>query len=424
MKTKLFIIAIFNVLLAFTSGCNSSEVESADIEQVNYLDIIFDLCPEAEILETESSGNGLIEIDYLCNNYTYEATILDGELLYVERELDAADIFYKTIKETLKKKYSDRLLDEILEVTTPDTVFYKAEIIKNGMEENLYFSAKGEKFKIKKLGFSENEQRKEIFRSGKYFDLGYKFSYPDINCDLPDILREISGISVVSDTLIYCIQDELGAIFEFDPVREEIKQMYRFTDIGDFEDIAVINGLIYVLRSDGKIFEYSIEKGSIVGEKFIQTDSPDIEGMCVYGDFLYISNKAEEVNQDVNCRSIHRINLQTRIAAERFLEININELNSFLIEKYGLTTSIDFDFNPSGLDFNPTTGELYVLSATDRLIAVFKDKQLTNIIPLAADRYYKPEGISFSRNGDLYISSEGDKKGFSPGKIFMFKANK
>ncbi len=43
------------------------------------------------------------------------------------------------------------------------------------------------------------------------------------------------------------------------------------------------------------------------------------------------------------------------------------------------------------------------------------------MLPLPADIYYKPEGLSFYENGDLLVSSEGDKKGFIKGTINLVK---
>ena len=78
-------------------------------------------------------------------------------------------------------------------------------------------------------------------------------------------------------------------------------------------------------------------------------------------------------------------------------------------------------FNPSAIAIHPLTNERYVLSATNRMIAIYKDKTLTNVFPLPAQLYFKPEGLDFAENGDLFLSSEGMKKGYLGGQIFFFK---
>lgn len=74
--------------------------------------------------------------------------------------------------------------------------------------------------------------------------------------------------------------------------------------------------------------------------------------------------------------------------------------------------------NPSALAIHPLTGDWYVLSATNRLLAVYSQGQLMSVYPLPAEVYYKPEGMTFCPNGDLYLSSEGMKNGYIGGEIY------
>jgi hypothetical protein len=50
---------------------------------------------------------------------------------------------------------------------------------------------------------------------------------------------------------------------------------------------------------------------------------------------------------------------------------------------------------------------------------VFNGTKCT-VTPLPAEVFYKPEGLAFFPNGDLLISSEGDKKGVAKGSIMRF----
>ncbi|WP_010526460.1 hypothetical protein [Thermophagus xiamenensis] len=70
---------------------------------------------------------------------------------------------------------------------------------------------------------------------------------------------------------------------------------------------------------------------------------------------------------------------------------------------------------------HPVTGEVFVLSADNRLLTIYGNKKLKSVYPLAEELFYKPEGLGFADNGDLYISSEGIKNGFLKGQIHYFK---
>ncbi len=118
---------------------------------------------------------------------------------------------------------------------------------------------------------------------------------------------------------------------------------------------------------------------------------------------------------------IYRVKANKLDNIEPYLEINIDVLSDFLVKNYSELGITKILFNPSSIAIHPITKEMYILSASDRFIAIYKDKQLINIIPLSAEIYYKPEGLSFYENGDFLISSEGDKKGFVTGTINLVK---
>ncbi len=56
----------------------------------------------------------------------------------------------------------------------------------------------------------------------------YDLTSPDADYELPDILREISGISWYGNNKIACIQDEQAVIYIFDEKKGEISDSYSF----------------------------------------------------------------------------------------------------------------------------------------------------------------------------------------------------
>jgi hypothetical protein len=54
---------------------------------------------------------------------------------------------------------------------------------------------------------------------------------------------------------------------------------------------------------------------------------------------------------------------------------------------------------------------MFLLSSVDKLLFVFNTKnELEFIEQLNPDMFKQPEGITFMKNGDLFISNEGIKK--------------
>src|SRR6218665_1128781 len=84
---------------------------------------------------------------------------------------------------------------------------------------------------------------------------GYSFKEPQSKIILPDTLHEISGVTCIDSLTLGCIQDENGILFIYDLEKREIKSQFTFELDGDYEGLAKVNNDMYVLRSDGAIFE-------------------------------------------------------------------------------------------------------------------------------------------------------------------------
>ena len=79
------------------------------------------------------------------------------------------------------------------------------------------------------------------------------------------------------------------------------------------------------------------------------------------------------------------------------------------------------DFSPSGIAIHPISGDYYLTSGRGSLLVILgKDKQLKDVIFLNSKLNPQPEGITFDKDNNLYISTEG--KGYN-GKIFKFVYN-
>ncbi|HRT54528.1 MAG TPA: hypothetical protein P5291_10630, partial [Flavobacteriales bacterium] len=107
-------------------------------------------------------------------------------------------------------------------------------------------------------------------------------------------------------------------------------------------------------------------------------------------------------------------------SAVHYRELDVNAVASYLSQHWPSLIKAPVRFSPSAVAIHPRTGQLYVLSADDRLLAIYGDA-LERVTPLPATDHYKPEGLAFLPNGDLLISSEGDKKGLVQASIVRFR---
>jgi len=409
------------VLLVVFFSCEAQE------ERTQYVSKVMSICPDAEIIEVESKDE-YVEIEYVCGNEVFEIGLdTDLRIIFSESEISLDDKTHQKISDKLDKKYVGWKTDEFILVELQDTSFYKAEILRNGVEENVYFTLDGKYYKAKNLALDASWNITSLEKNTLYNTSGYSLTIPDRTFELPGILIEISGISVINDTVLLGVQDEAGIVFRYNLQKEELSKMYRFTGDGDFEDITVRGDTIAVLRSDGTLFSLNYKDYS--GE----SDSRVLPINCMNMEGLFYDNpqkrflvacKEPLVNKPASLRYIFSVGVNSSERPEKEFVIDLQEINTFLREHYhGIGTNL-ITFNPSAVSVHPLTGDIYVLSASDRLLAVYRNKQLTAIYPLAEELFYKPEGISFNKNGDLYISSEGDKKGYAGGQIHYFTFRK
>jgi uncharacterized protein YjiK len=244
-------------------------------------------------------------------------------------------------------------------------------------------------------------------------DFPYNLNSPDQEYSLPESLREISGLSYLSSDKLACIQDEEGVLFIFDTRQSKIAEEIQFGKSGDYEGIEVIGNKVYVIKSNGKILSFDIGKPNEVIEISTPlTQKNDIEGLGYdpINNTLLIAckAKAEVSGNGATGKAIYSYDLhQNKFLEEPVLVIKEGDV------KGGKSNKI----KPSGVAVHPKTGEHYILASSHQVF-VFKDKALSNTIPLDPSIFTQPEGICFSEDGTLFISSEGGD--FGSGKIFRF----
>jgi len=251
---------------------------------------------------------------------------------------------------------------------------------------------------------------------------GYTFSAPDERIILPPVLHEISGIALISSTSVACVQDEVGVIFIYDLQKKDITRQIYFNGDGDYEGITSVNDEIYVLRSDGTLFEKKDPENSAPGRYIPLKKIPynEFEGLCYdqKNKRLLIApkDKPDEDSDSKNKREIYGYDPWKGILNNTpAITINIKKIKKFAAAKRITDQSkdkkdddFDIKFNPSAIGIHPVTGKLFVLTASTPMIFVFDiNGTVEHVIKLDPEIYNMPEGITFFKNGDMLISNEG-----------------
>lgn len=256
---------------------------------------------------------------------------------------------------------------------------------------------------------------------------GYDFSSPQKIYILPAVLHEISGITAINSSTLACIQDENGVIFLYNITNEKIIRQIYFSYEGDYEGITSVNNTLYILRSDGVIFEVKDFESEKLSRATYVSGVPggDNEGLCynplnkrlLLGPKAPYSKKGDEKDK----RYIYGFDTGSKkLIQDPVLIIDLDDIENFARQnnlkvpvknKKGDKKEPDIKFRISALGIHPLTNKLYIISGMERLLFVFDNKGRIDFIKwLDPDIFPQPEGITFLKNGDMLISNEGQNK--------------
>lgn len=275
-------------------------------------------------------------------------------------------------------------------------------------------------------------------------DVGFHFPYdldnPERKYYLPDILMEISGNTLLNDRIMICIQDEEGDLFFYDLDEGQLLKRVDFGKDADYEDLVLVEDEVFVLRSNGTIYRLrNFENEETVRTKEIKTrlkKKNNCEGLCYdpVENRLLIALKGDpEVDDDQDFdgfKAIYAFDLEKeKVSKSPAYLIDLSKIkdleNASLYEKIShriaetFEESGDIRFQPSAIAIHPLTGHIYILATVGKAIVVMdREGEMIWVEQLDKWKFVQPEGITFSLDGTLYISSEGDG---GNGKLMRFE---
>ena len=239
---------------------------------------------------------------------------------------------------------------------------------------------------------------------------GYNLNNPQ-RIIMPASLHEISGIAFYqgrTDT-VYAEQDEDGRLFYLKPGDKKASS-FKFGKHGDYEDVALCNGYVIMLKSDGKLYSFPFsdihsEESDNVTEWKDLLPAGEYEGMCAdeAGKLIYVLCKhcQDEKTSKIAEGYIFQISNDGKISQSSSFVVDVKDVEA-------LTGIKKINFHPSALGHNPRTNEWYIISSVNKILVVAdKNWKVTATYKLNPALYIQPEGIAFDKDNNLYISNEG-----------------
>jgi uncharacterized protein YjiK len=246
----------------------------------------------------------------------------------------------------------------------------------------------------------------------------YDLLHPIKQFELPHSLREISGITFYNDRRLACIQDEKGKIYIYSLKKEDVKESVSFGPDHDYEAIALVNDTFFVLHSTGTLFQItgfdSAGQQTITYDTFLKKEN-NTEGLCfddVTHGLLIACKGVSHKKEKEGLKEIYRFDLDSKtLDRQPVFKIHVNQLAKFMSENRLTVPPTEKEgtfFEPSEIAVHPFSKDIYVLSSVGKMIVVMdRSGQIKDVALLDPSVAPHPEGMTFSKDGNLFISSEG-----------------
>ena len=245
-------------------------------------------------------------------------------------------------------------------------------------------------------------EHKKVIRTPQ----GYNITEPD-KIDLGSKLDEISGIFWVNDSMMIANNDESGKIFAIN-LKDRNNYDYRNIKFGgkdDYEDIVKVEDTIFLLIATGSILKvtgYNADSTQSVVVATVPGKSNEFESMYYDKDIHSLVMLCKTCHKEKDqVRAAYRYDLNTQtLIEEPYYRVDIKAIRQLLNDSRN-------EFKPSAAAINPVQNKIYMIASVGKVLVV-TDKQgkVEQAFPISPTLFPQPEGLTFSPNGDLYISNE------------------
>ncbi len=229
---------------------------------------------------------------------------------------------------------------------------------------------------------------------------------------LPKKLNEISGLAVTDENRLFTHNDEVGIVYEIDITTGKVIDEFQLGKKKlkkDFEGIAAVEDSLFLVTSSGVLykFPYPVEKQYVKYETFktLLSSKYNVEGLSYdkVRNALLLACKGYAGKKMKNYKAIYAFDLNT---------YKLIEQPAYLIDLDTLKNNFNIkNFSPSGMDINPSTGNLFILSSNEKaIIELSANGEILSGVKLNSMYHRQPEGISFLSDLSLLISDEAKGK--------------
>jgi uncharacterized protein YjiK len=231
-------------------------------------------------------------------------------------------------------------------------------------------------------------------------------SETDSQWRLPDRLQEISGLAVSPDGRLFGHDDEIATIYEIDFASGAVVKWFALGEpaqTGDFEGLTITpDGDFWLTDSGGHLFRFreGEDRSRVAFERFDAglEDRCEVEGLAYQpGDQTLI----------LACKTT-RGAWRSDAPQLRAWTVGAHETSAWGPVTANVAAAAGVrDFRPSGLELDPISGRLIVISADDGAVAELGPDGALLWARALGENHRQAEGVAILPDGSLIIADEG-----------------
>lgn len=231
---------------------------------------------------------------------------------------------------------------------------------------------------------------------------------------LPGKLKEISGLAMTDDGRLLAHNDESAVVFEIDERNGQVVKRFSLSDLDkpvkdDFEGIAVAKDRVYLVTSQGRLYEFFEGKDGATVLYNVYTTGVgkdwEIEGLAYDSRMqaLLLVSKQPLSKEEAGRLTIFRWSVnEKRLVPDGHTVIPIADLADHVKGK---------KFQPSGIERHLRSGNYFLIAARQGAIAeVTPTGQVLSVVTFPAEWHRQAEGVTFTTPGTLIVADEGAGK--------------
>ena len=272
--------------------------------------------------------------------------------------------------------------------------------------------------KAEQLRTLEAARKHQLARRIAIADSNPRQSSPIAMWVLPPELREISGLTLTSDGRMFAHQDEDATVYQIDPKSGIVVRRFVLDEkpIGDFEAIAAVGADLYLLESNGKLYQF--REGAEDASVPFTTYDTRLGKECQFESLAYEPDSSRLL---LACKTVSGKKLKNQLVIYR-VPVPITDSSRLSLLTIPAVSVIGMhgwrEFNPSDMTIDPSTGNYVLIASQQKALAVITPGGRVVRSELLPGIHQQAEGVAITRDSILVISDEARHR---PAAITLYR---